>query len=129
MKKSILLFLFAGLLTACTGNDDTVANRLNGSWTLTNYLGDTTAGTPVLDEGDIQWSINGEEITVTNNVYGQFPETLPSGVYDVVVNEAEHSIVIEDGDNYLHFTYTLTNGELLLTQVNNGADGAVMVFN
>ena len=128
MKTSILLALFAGLFMACSGNDDTVSGRLNGSWTMTGYV--AGAGTePVVNEGDIIWSINGEEVTVTNNVYDQFPEALPSGTYEAVVNANDHSIVIENGDNDRYYTYTLNNGELSLTEVTAAANGTVLIFN
>lgn len=129
MKKSILLLLFAGLLMACTGNDDTVSGRLNGRWTMTAYVAPGTTA-PVLNDGDITWSINGDEIGVTNNVYSQFPETLPTGMYEALVDPNEGSIFIENGDNDLYYSYTLNNGELMLTQHSGAGDNdPTLIFN
>lgn len=126
MKKILILTLFSLLFISC---DEDLAKTpvtdasLTGSWNLYSYVAFMDA-LPVLENGDITWTFNSNNtVTVTNTVEEEYPYMLPSGTYDVSLEEGILSI--EGTGSY---NYDIDGNQLTMTHVSAAVDGPIMTF-
>lgn len=77
MKKLLLLFAFISLLS-CNNDNDLKPIDIKGEWKMTAYLG-FVPELPQIEKGSVVWSIDANNITMTNN--SEYPYVSNSGTY------------------------------------------------
>lgn len=125
MKKAIILLFCFSMLLSCSGDDDNNSStRLNGSWSMTDYL--DMAGPPPLEDGAIVWTFNtGEKkLTVQNNADPAL-FILSTGTYDIKINGDRLTIILPNYNNELKYYF---NGGQLILEIANIENSPLIKF-
>lgn len=129
MKTKILLLCLMLTLTSCSSDDNPIQindpENLDGSWTIVNIFGGLAGIDDDYEPGQIIWSFDeeNETLTVDNSVEDEDVITsgLPSGTYD-------YYIETEEGTNYLfvddyNFAHFSISADTLLIDQGVASDG------
>lgn len=118
MKKTIALFMMAGLLFACSDDDDKTT-ALEGSWDVKTYSSEAGFLEPA--DGEMTWKFRGDDLTIDNDIHAAHPYTIPSGHYDFSVSNGV--VTIESGE----YDYTLDGNMLTLASELEPVDGGPVI--